>query len=83
MPNNEEETVVSCALSWHQNSTVFYKSPLNLHIRKKMCMNAKILCASCPAQRIKRNIGYERIDAFTDGSAISGQSALKINRPSS
>ena len=54
MPNNEEETVVSCALSWHQNSTVFYKSPLNLRIRKKMCMNAKILCASCSAQRIKK-----------------------------
>ena len=26
----------------------------SLHIRKKMCMNAKILCASCPAQRIKK-----------------------------
>lgn len=35
MLNTEEETVVTCALSWHQNSTVFYKSPLNLRIRKK------------------------------------------------
>ena len=34
MLNTEEETVVTCALSWHQNSTVFYKSPLNLRIRK-------------------------------------------------
>ena len=83
MLNTEEETVVTCALSWHQNSTVFYKSPLNLRIRKKMCMNAKILCASRSAQRIKSNIDYERIDVFIGGSAISGQSALKINRPSS
>lgn len=74
---------MNCALSWHQNSTVFYKSPLNLRIRKKMCMNAKILCASWSAQRIKSNIDYERIDVVTGGSDISGQSALKTNRPSS
>jgi len=32
---------------------------------------------------LKSNIDYERIDVFIGGSAISGQSALKINRPSS
>ena len=36
-----------------------------------MCMNAKILCASRSAQRIKSNIDYERIDVFIGGSAIS------------
>jgi len=32
---------------------------------------------------LKSNIGYEKIDVFTGDSDISGQSALKIKRPSS